>query len=512
MYDDNPAIRLGPDSAESVIGELAPTIHALEAEHGCEITVEVKAEALWLVLSGFPLPPGGPSPGVAISLVWNGDTVSLYLQRDHALTRAWARSQPALLQPPLGLQWEGVGAKAAEHSPEDLWRQGWTRWCVNVPKPTVGSSFNTLINWFANELKPAPASPAPASPLTDMDRVRQGMQPPPPPLPAPPITSAELFHALSKTVHSQEQALRAVSGEVVIHLAKEAPERPAVLLAVGPTGVGKTRTAEAIAPALNALRPEADPPWTTVRINLSEYKEAHRVSQLLGAPAGYLGYGEKSQLVQALSVSSRCVLVFDEFEKAHPELIEVLMTALDEGVFTTPQAINANGADRPTAQGKEDPATPTHQLSCKESIFVFTSNLDQAGMLSEYQEDKHPIDIETAIRMRLLSAGIKPENVTRLGRCVVFLPIAEADRAEIVLSTVGETAREFGLEVKHVCPELVIEVLRRAPTKTFGARAERRTVSWLMGEAFVQAVRDGLHEVRVLSNPTRCEAWTPATA
>jgi ATP-dependent Clp protease ATP-binding subunit ClpC len=380
-----------------------------------------------------------------------------------------------------------------------------------VPEPTLGHGFATLIRFFAEDLR-QPLSAAPKRELlTDMDRVRRGLEPP---LPAPPIRRSELFHALSESVHGQEQALRAVSGEIASHLAKADPGRPAVLLAVGPTGVGKTRTAEAIAPALNTFRSDAEPVWKTVRINMSEYKEPHRVSQLLGAPAGYVGYGEKSQLVQALSESPRCVLIFDEIEKAHEDFFEILMAAMDEGVFTLPQARDAaaKGQVPNAGKGGKKASLPSHQLSCKESIIVLTSNLDQAGMVAEHEAGNDPLAVETALRERLIDAGIKPEIVNRLGRCVVFLPIPETDRAEIVLTTVVEAAREYGLEVKHVCPELVLEVLRRSPTQTFGARAERRTVSWLMGEAFVQAVCDGLREVRLLSNPTRCEAWAPAHA
>lgn len=498
MLNEDTSTTLAHDWQEDVITGIAPVIHAVEAAQRCEITVEFKQQAHWLVLPYFPLPESWAERQVPVSLVWNGRFSALYLPRNHAATKALVRIKPDLLDPPMELQWGQPEAVIDRLSAPDLWQQGWTCWVAEFPRPTVGKSFGALLQFFLRDLQLGVGYQKPDTPLTDMDQIRHALEQDLTTLPAPPVTREELFHELGKTVHGQGQALRAVSQEAANHLAKTNPSRPAVLLAVGPTGVGKTRTAEALAPAINAMQQDPKHAWRTVRINMSEYKEPHRVSQLLGAPAGYVGYGEKSQLVQALTETPHCVLIFDEIEKAHDDFFEVLMAAMDEGVFTLPQAANTK-----KSSGK------SHQLDCKKAIIVLTSNLGQEAMVAEYHEGLDPLEIDMALRVQLLTTGLKPEIVNRLGRCVIFLPIAQPDRAQIALTAVVETAIEYRLEVKYVCPELLLDVLRRTSAETFGARAERRTISWLLGDAFVKACVDGLQEVRVLSGPTRCEAWEP---
>ena len=102
------------------------------------------------------------------------------------------------------------------------------------------------------------------------------------------------------------------------------------MFAVGPSGVGKTRAAEALAQALNGLL-EAGAGYQFLRLDMAEYQESHRVSQLLGAPQGYVGHGEGSQLLDTLAANPRTIVLFDEIEKAHPSILRVLMNAMDAG-------------------------------------------------------------------------------------------------------------------------------------------------------------------------------------
>src|SRR5205807_2293117 len=103
-----------------------------------------------------------------------------------------------------------------------------------------------------------------------------------------------------------------------------------VVFAVGPSGVGKTRTAEAMAQVLREVD-EDNEAYQFLRLDMTEYQEAHRVSQLIGAPQGYIGHGEGSQLIDALRANRRTIVLFDEIEKAHPAILRVLMNAMDAG-------------------------------------------------------------------------------------------------------------------------------------------------------------------------------------
>lgn len=322
--------------------------------------------------------------------------------------------------------------------------------------------------------------------LTDWTVVENGLAASPETFGLP--DEADIYKALVATVFGQDRALRHLAQGSAQHLARSMPMRPEVFFAVGPTGVGKTRSAEALAEALNRwCAPEAR--WRTLRLDMSEYQEAHRVSQLIGAPQGYVGYGEKSQLVDALTQHKRWVVVFDEIEKAHPAILKLLMNGMDAGRISSASPAGAQG----------------HQLDCRQCMFFFTSNLDATGILREVEEAGSNADHDEICRRRLKANGIAPEIVERIGHCLVFKPIIEADRGKVLLASIVETAREFGVEVRHVAPELLLMFLREGRQFSSGARADRRLISTRLGPVFVQARRDGASAIRLLANPPRSE-------
>ncbi|MDQ3181832.1 MAG: AAA family ATPase [Acidobacteriota bacterium] len=161
-----------------------------------------------------------------------------------------------------------------------------------------------------------------------------------------------------------------LSSRVSRHLARSNPRRPTTVFAVGPTGVGKTQTAETLARSLSRLMPNRQN-FHFLRLDMSEYQERHRVSQLLGAPQGYIGYGEGAQLLDALAMYPRCVVLFDEIEKAHPDILRTLMNAMDAGRISSPHQNNGN-----------------RQIDCRKAIFCFTSNLESSGILQELKAVK----------------------------------------------------------------------------------------------------------------------------
>lgn len=297
--------------------------------------------------------------------------------------------------------------------------------------------------------------------------------------------SAELIRTgLEQKVFGQAMALEAMAGAVSRQMGRTEPSRPAVLFAVGPSGVGKTRSAEYLPQVLNTHLPRENA-YQYLRLDMSEYQEAHRVSQLIGAPQGYLGHGESSQLIDAVRKNPRTVLLFDEIEKAHPSILRVLMNAMDAGRLSS-AASNGVG----------------HQVDCRQCIFIFTSNLEARGLLADVAAlgaDATPKGLDDACRQRLLGiarhcgstglqgAAIAPEILGRIGRFLVFQTVEGPVRSQIMVAAVVETAREYGLHVLKMPPELVVRLLQGSDSADFGARADRVQVDDLLGDIFLAA-------------------------
>lgn len=338
------------------------------------------------------------------------------------------------------------------------------------------------------------ATRATAQDLTDVDAVRDGIRDLDHPLF---VDETLLFERLQRVVLGQNAALKSLSAMIARHCARRRPSRPAVALAVGPSGVGKTRTAEMLARLLNELD-DGDAGYGFLRLDMSEYQEAHRVSQLIGAPQGYVGHGEGSQLLDSLRSNRRTIVLFDEIEKAHSSILRVLMNAMDAGRLST-AARSADG----------------HQIDCRYAVFVFTSNLDTKDILAELDsrrayENRSVVD--DVCRRRLHAVGIAPEIIGRIGRFLVFRPLNAETRAEIVALAVAEIADEYGLDVAQVAPSAIIELMRMARTQNFGARPERHLIDEELGGVFAAAARRSPSgQVKVAGPPFECVAVDPAS-
>ena len=225
---------------------------------------------------------------------------------------------------------------------------------------------------------------------------------------------------------------------------------------------------------------------------MSEYQEPHRVSQLLGAPQGYVGHGEGSQLVDALRGNPCTVVLYDEMEKAHPSIMRALMNAMDAGRLSTSTA-----------------GTSGREIDCSRAIFMFTSNIDATATLDELDARGGLGDraVEDDVcRRRLRAAGLAPEIVGRIGRFLVYRPLTTEVRAAIVTLSVGEVAEEYGVRVAYVDPAAVIELVRGTGSAGFGVRPERYLIDETLGAAFAKAARDGTQQpVAVSGPPWRCE-------
>lgn len=319
--------------------------------------------------------------------------------------------------------------------------------------------------------------------LTDMDAVRAGLEEQ---KQAIYIDAGTLSARMQEKIRGQDGAIQTLSAAVARHLARRHPSRPAVLFAVGPSGVGKTRSAERLAEVLSDID-GAEGEYRYLRLDMSEYQEAHRVSQLLGAPQGYVGYGEGSQLLDSLAEHPRTIVLFDEIEKAHPSILRVLMNAMDQGRLSS---ASGSGAGR--------------EVDCRSAIFLFTSNLRAEGIVEELTR-RHGFGtsmIEDEVcRSALLAAGLAPEIIGRIARFLVYQTLDSETRAQIVADAIVEVAAEYGVALSRVSPFSVIEVMKKARGRSFGARPERYFIDELYGAVLAAAGGKGVTGPLALIGP-----------
>jgi ATP-dependent Clp protease ATP-binding subunit ClpB len=326
-----------------------------------------------------------------------------------------------------------------------------------------------------------------ASGLTDMAAVRQGIQDMNPPLY---IDENTLVTNLGKRVLGQDAAINSLSAVMVRHCARRRPARPAVVFAVGPSGVGKTRTAEVMAQVLRELDSE-NKGYQFLRLDMTEYQEAHRVSQIIGAPQGYVGHGEGSQLVDALKANPRTIILFDEIEKAHESILRVLMNAMDAGRLST-SSKSAGGRD----------------IDCRQAVFMFTSNLDSKEIIDELESRNafgNRLVEDEVCRRRLHASGIAPEIVGRIGRFLVYRSLSDEIRAEIMALSIKEVADEYGVNVAYVEPGVIVDMMQKTRSQNFGVRPERFLIDDMLGNAFAAVAAKNIKDpVDVIGPPFEC--------
>ena len=271
---------------------------------------------------------------------------------------------------------------------------------------------------------------------------------------------------LHKRVVGQEEAVRLVSEAILRSRAGIAdPDKPiGSFLFLGPTGVGKTELAKALSEAL------FDSEKNLVRIDMSEYMEKFSVSRLIGAPPGYVGYEEGGQLTEAVRRHPYSVILFDEVEKAHPDVFNVLLQVLDDGRITD-------------SQGRT--------VDFKNTVIILTSNLGSQFLLDGIGEDGE-IDAQARSQVdELLKRSFRPEFLNRLDEVVFYKPLTRDNIYHIIdLLLAGLNRR---LEDKRLKVELTdgakALILEAAYDPMYGARPLRRylqhTVENLVGRKII---------------------------
>ena len=267
---------------------------------------------------------------------------------------------------------------------------------------------------------------------------------------------------LHKRVIGQEEAIEAVADAVRRSRAGlQDPKRPiGSFLFLGTTGVGKTELAKALAEFL------FDDESMMTRIDMSEYQEKHTVSRLIGAPPGYVGYDEGGQLTEAVRRKPYSVVLFDEIEKAHPDVFNILLQVLDDGRLTDNKGRTVN---------------------FKNTIIIMTSNMGSSYIQSQMEKlnggNKAAIIEETKREvMNMLKKTIRPEFLNRIDETIMFLPLTEKEIKQIVNLQIGNVQRmlaENGVELQLT--DAATDFLARAGyDPEFGARPVKRAIQHYM--------------------------------
>ena len=263
---------------------------------------------------------------------------------------------------------------------------------------------------------------------------------------------AVLDREMKKRIIGQDRAVELVSEAIKrsrVQLTKR--RRPASFIFVGPTGVGKTELVKVIN---DELFNGTD---TLIRLDMTEYMEKFSVSSLIGSPPGYVGYDEAGQLTEKVRRHPYSVILFDEIEKAHPDIMNLLLQILDEGSVKD-------------AQGRP--------INFENTIICMTSNAGSSDKTTGLGFNKTEEDISREKAMKALSEFLRPEFLSRVDEIVVFNPLTKENYAEIaglMLSEMKEPLSEKGIELKYDKRALTA-IAEKAYGKKFGARDIRSVI------------------------------------
>ena len=245
-----------------------------------------------------------------------------------------------------------------------------------------------------------------------------------------------LDEELHKRVIGQDEGVTKVTEAIIRSKAGiKDPSKPiGSFLFLGPTGVGKTELAKALAESL------FDDESNMVRIDMSEYMEKHSVSRLIGAPPGYVGYDEGGQLTEAVRRKPYSVILFDEVEKAHPDVFNVLLQVLDDGRITD-------------SQGRT--------VDFKNAILIMTSNIGSSYLLDGINENGEIREENEKMVLDELRLHFRPEFLNRLDETIMFKPLTQKDLTKIIdllLKDVNSrlVEREVSIEITEVAKEFLI--------------------------------------------------------
>ncbi len=253
------------------------------------------------------------------------------------------------------------------------------------------------------------------------------------------------------------------------------PKRPiGSFIFLGPTGVGKTETARALAEFL------FDDEQALVRFDMSEYMEKHAVARLIGAPPGYVGYDEGGQLTEAIHRRPYAVILFDEIEKAHPDVFNVLLQVMDDGRLTD-------------AKGRT--------VDFKNTVLIMTSNLGAAMLAGETLKTEKDFEMARESVMRVLREHFRPEFLNRVDDIVIYRQLGNAQLSKILDMRLNDVRklledRAISLELTEAARQLI---LASGSDTAYGARPLKRALQRMVQDPMAIKILDGeiLHGAHV---------------
>lgn len=275
---------------------------------------------------------------------------------------------------------------------------------------------------------------------------------------------AGIEDALKKKIIGQDEAVKALASAIRRSRVQISPRRrPASFIFVGPTGVGKTELVKVLSKEL------FDTPETLIRLDMSEFMEKHSVSKIIGSPPGYVGYDEAGQVTEKVRRRPYSVLLFDEIEKAHPDVLNILLQILDEGRVT-----DAHG----------------RTVNFENTVIIMTSNAGSASKDSALGFGKTEEDASKEKVMKALSEFLRPEFIARVDEVIVFNSLKKDDFvkiADLMLSEYVPTLEEK--HIKFTFDEKVCQLLaEKSCNGASGARDLRNTIRREVEEKIANAM------------------------
>ncbi len=304
-------------------------------------------------------------------------------------------------------------------------------------------------------------------------------------IPANKITEDEnvKLKNLEKNLHErvigQNEAVEAVAKAIRRgRVGLKDPKRPiGSFLFLGPTGVGKTELSKALAESLfgdeNAM----------IRIDMSEFMEPHSVSKLIGSPPGYVGFDEGGQLTEKIRRKPYSVILFDEIEKAHPDVMNMLLQILEDGRLTDSQGRTVNFKNTVIIMTSNIGA---RLITDKKALGFTQANSVAENSQKEYEETKKEV-------MEALKRELRPEFINRIDEIIVFHKLTDAEINDIIDIMLNEVTKRLDTQkIKiEIEPEVKALIASKGIDKNFGARPLRRTIQNILEDTLAEEILDG---------------------